>query len=231
MQKKLVMQLAIFNGSPRGNNSNTRLLLEHFQRGFNTNGGEVVSYDFLIQEKHLDEQVQRFKQAENIFIAFPLYTDSVPGIVKKFIEAIGNIDGTSKRILFLVQSGFPEGVHSEGVKKYLQLLTKRWNMDLMGIVIKPGAEGIQIMPASMTKKLFQKMNSFGAQIATNQRIDEIELKKLATPYKFSKSRILLFRLLKLVGLADFYWNHNLKKHNAFQKRFDAPYLKKRNSLI
>lgn len=218
------MKLVIFNGSPRGKSSNTKILLEHFRNGLEANGGELKSYDYLIHEKNLSEQVQHFKNADNIFIAFPLYTDSVPGIVKKFIEEVGNFDGSGKRILFLVQSGFPEGIHSEGVKKYLQFLTKRWNMKSMGIIIKPGVEGIQIMPKAMTKKLFQKMNLFGVQIALTQKIDEFVLEKLAMPYKFSKFRILVFRIMKIIGLANFYWNGNLKKYNAFEKRFDAPYL-------
>ena len=221
------MKLAIFNGSPRGKNSNTKLLLEHFRNGFETNGGEVISYDYFIQEKKINDQVQHFKEAENIFIAFPLYVDSVPGIVKKFIEEIGNFDGSGKRVLFLVQSGFPEGIHSEGVKKYLQFLTKRWNMDLMGIIVKPGVEGIKIMPKWITKKLFQKMNLFGAQIALTQKTDEYDLKKLAKPYKFSKFRIMVFKIMKIIGLANFYWNMNLKKHNAFERRFDSPYLENR----
>ena len=55
------MQLAIFNGSPRGAKSNTKILLEHFQTGFKLKNGEVISEDYLIQEKHLQDQVTRFK--------------------------------------------------------------------------------------------------------------------------------------------------------------------------
>lgn len=221
------MQLAIFNGSPRGKKSNTALLLKHFREGFTENGGEVVSYDYLIQEKKLAEQVEHFKQAQTVFIAFPLYVDSMPGIVKKFIEEIGKYDGRGKKILFLVQSGFPEAVHSEGVKKYLQFLTKRWNTECLGIIIKPGVEGIQIMPGSMTKKLFGKMKIFGSQLIKEGKLKEQDLQKMAKPYKFSKGRLLVFRLMRKIGLANFYWNKNLKEHGAYQKRFDAPYLEKR----
>ncbi len=219
------MKLAIFNGSPRGVKSNTKILLKHFQKGFVENGGEVSSEDYLIQEKHLEVQVLRFKEAQNIFIAFPLYVDSVPGIVKQFIEAIGKFDGSGKKILFLVQSGFPESIHSEGVKKYLHLLAKRWKMDCLGVIVKGGVEGIQIMPASMTKKLFQKMEIFGKQLAINKSIVNDGLDKLAKPYKFSKSRMAIFKMMQTTGLANFYWNKKLKEHGAFEKRFDAPFLK------
>ena len=218
------MKLAIFNGSPRGRGSNTKLLLQHFCNGFEANGGKVILTEYLIKQNSINEQVEHFKNADNIFIAFPLYTDSMPGIVKRFIEEIGNFDGNGKQILFLVQSGFSEGIHSEGVKKYLELLTKRWKMKSMGIIVKPGVEGIRIMPKWMTKKLFLKMNNFGSQIAILQEIDKNDITKLAKPYKFSKFRLGVSRLMQITGLANFYWNSNLKKYNAFDRRFDAPYL-------
>lgn len=219
------MNLAIFNGSPRGNNSNTKILLTHFQKGFESEGGKVTSINFLIQEKHLEEQVHHFKESKFIFLAFPLYVDSVPGVVKKFIETIGKFDGSGKKILFMVQSGFPEAVHSEEVKNYLILLTKRWNIECLSIIVKPGVEGIQIMPAMMTKKLFKIMENLGIQLGRKGKIDEKDLTKLALPYKFSKFRIRMFKLMQLTGMTNFYWNKNLKENNAFEKRFDAPYAK------
>ena len=218
------MKLAIFNGSPRGASSNTKILLTHFQNGFEKRGGVVTSTDFLIQEKHLEEQVQHFKEAENIFLAFPLYVDSVPGVVKKFIETIGKFDGSGKKILFLVQSGFSEGIHSEEVKNYLTLLTRRWNMDFLGVIVKPGVEGIQIMPKVMTKKLFQRMEMLGSNLAEKGELNEIIIEKLSKPYKFSPLRIFMFKLTQLTGLNNFYWDKTLKGNGAFEKRFDAPLL-------
>ena len=218
------MKLAIFNGSPRGAKSNTKLLLEHFQEGFTKFRGEVISYDYLIQEKNISKQTEHFKTAENIFIAFPLYVDSVPGIVKAFFEEIGNFNGQNKNILFLVQSGFPEAIQSEGVKKYLENLCVRWNINCLGIIVKPGIEGIQIMPGWMTKKIFARMNNFGQQLATNKIINQKDIQHLAKPYKFSKTRLLMVRIFSKLGFINFYWDKNLKKHGAFDRRFDAPLL-------
>ena len=116
---KSTMRLAVFNGSPRGHKSNTSVLLKHFLNGFQNNGGELESIDYLIQEKNIKEQVANFKSAENILLAFPLYVDSVPGMVKKFIEEVGNFNGEGKHILFFVHSGFPEGIHSEWLPIFL----------------------------------------------------------------------------------------------------------------
>lgn len=219
------MRLAIFNGSPRGNNSNTKILLSHFQKGFEQERGKVISIDFLIQEKHLEEQVRHFMEAENIFLAFPLYVDSMPGMVKKFFETIGNFDGNGKKILFLVQSGFPEAIHSEEVKKYLIALSKRWKMECLGVIVKPGVEGIQIMPEMMTRKLFKNMELLGATLAKEEELNSEILKALARPYKFSKFRIMIFRVMQFTGMANFYWIKNLKENKAFDNRFNAPYEK------
>jgi multimeric flavodoxin WrbA len=217
------MQLVIFNGSPRGKNSNTKVLLDRFQKGFVGNGGEVVSYDYLIKEKHLDEQVEHFKNADCVFIALPLYVFSVPGIVKKFIEEIGNFDGSGKKIMFLVQSGFSEASHSDNAKMYFRTLAERWKMEYLGTIVKPGAEGIRMMPAMMTKKVFKQMTDFGKQLALTGELEGPALQRIATPYEFSKLRILFYRFLQLIGVANLYWNIYLKKNKVFDRRFDAPY--------
>jgi len=217
------MQLAIFNGSPRGKSSNTKVLLDQFQTGFEGSGEKVISVNYLIQQKHINEQVKQFREAEIVFIAFPLYVFSVPGIVKSFIEEIGEFEGEGKKVLFLVQSGFPEACQSDNVKKQMELLAKRWKMENLGVIVKPGAEGVRLMPEMMTKKLFKQMNAFGAQLAINEKLNIEDLNSIASPYKYSKFKIAVFGLLQKIGLTNLYWNTNLKKNDAFERRFDTPY--------
>ncbi len=217
------MQLVLFNGSPRGKTSNTKVLLNQFEKGFKAGGGEVTSTNYLLRQKHLTEQVAAFKSADVIFLAFPLYVFSVPGIVKQFIEAIGEFDGCGKKIFFLIQSGFPEACQSDSAKKQMENLAKRWKMENLGVIVKPGAEGVRLMPAIMTKKLFKQLNALGIQLAKNGKLNEENLKNIATPYRHSKSRITIYRLLQKTGLSNLYWNMSLKKNKAYERRFDAPY--------
>ena len=72
--------------------------------------------------KGTDKFLKLFQEAEQVLLAFPLYTDCMPGIVKVFIESLeplcsreGNPD-----VGFIVQSGFPEAIHSRYVEKYLE---------------------------------------------------------------------------------------------------------------
>lgn len=220
------MKLALFNGSPRGNTSNTKILLTHFCKGFEEFNGEVLSIDYLISSKNIQSQVENFKSAEAVLLAFPLYTDSMPGIVKNFIEEIGEYDGTGKKILFLVQSGFPEGVHSTYVEKYLKWLANKWNFEYTGTIIKPGVEGIKMKPDSWNKKIFSNMVLFGKDFAENGVLNKKQLIEFAKPYRLTPIYRSVFRLLSLTGITNYYWNYNLKKNNAFEHRFDAPYFKK-----
>jgi multimeric flavodoxin WrbA len=218
------MKLAIFNGSPRGNNSNTQLLLGYFQKGFESFGGEITTSDLLIVEKDIEKQIQHFKTAENILLAFPLYVDSVPGMVKSFIEKIGNFDGTGRNIFFLVHSGFPEGIQSEGVIRYLELLVKRWNMTYMGAILKPGSEGIRMRPNSRNKKLFMKFELLGSELAKTEALDKKIINKMKKPYRLPGFVLIILKLLNKAGKMNSYWDTKLKENNAFERRFDAPYL-------
>ncbi|HPF51407.1 MAG TPA: NAD(P)H-dependent oxidoreductase [Draconibacterium sp.] len=218
------MQLAIFNGSPRGKTSNTRKLLEHFQRGFENAGGEINILDYLIQEKHLDEQVQHFRETENILLAFPLYVDSVPGVVKQFIEAVGQFDGSGKNIWFFVHSGFPESIHCEGLIRYMELLTKRWNMNNMGTILKPGTEQVRMLPLERNKKLFFDFERLGSTLAKSGSLDQNILDRFKQPYVYPPNAMPVIRLMSKLGLIDRYWNKELKRNKAYHRRFDMPLL-------
>lgn len=220
------MKLAVFNGSPRGKLSNTSVLLSFFINGLKSRGGEVTSYDLLIREEDLDEHVNHFKKADSVMLATPLYVDSVPGMVKKFIETIGNYDGAGKKILFLVHSGFPEGIHSQGVINYFQFLVKRWNMNCAGIILLPGSEGIRMRQEAKSLKLFRKFELIGESLALNNVSDPVIIKKLKHPYKFPKMVIWMMGIMMKSGMFDRYWKTKLKENNAWEKRFDAPYWQK-----
>ncbi|MCY1718852.1 NAD(P)H-dependent oxidoreductase [Prolixibacteraceae bacterium Z1-6] len=219
------MKLAIFNGSPRGINSNTKTLLDFFQKGFENAGGEIELVEYLIKEKQLEEQVQHFEKSKNILLAFPLYVDSVPGVVKQFIETIGDFNGSDVNISFIVHSGFPEGIHSDGLVRYLELLTKRWKMNYMGTLLKPGSEQVRMQPKKKNTKLFQDFENLGKNFALTGTFDEDILTRLKQPYVFPTRAIPVIRLMSKLGLIDLMWNREFKKNKAYKNRFDKPLLR------
>jgi multimeric flavodoxin WrbA len=218
------MQLAIFNGSPRKTKSNSTILIQKFLKGYNNYDNTDFIIHYLADTQKNPEHIEKFIEADTIIIIFPLYTDAMPGQVKYFLESIENLDLYGKSVGFIVQSGFPEAYHSTFIEKYLQKLsrTKGWNY--LGTVIKGGVEGIQIMPPSMTKKLFSNFEKLGSHFASTGKFDPVICKKLLNPYQMGFLRLLIIRLMIMLGLSNFYWNMKLKENNAFEKRFAQPYL-------
>jgi hypothetical protein len=148
----------------------------------------------------------------------------MPGIVKEFFEDLINIENKAeKSIGFIVQSGFPESIHSEALERYLEKLTKRLGHVYLGTVIKGGVEGIKIMPLGMTKKLFSQFEQLGRYFGEFQCFDPQIMKQLRNPYKLSPFRITVINLMSKTGLTNFYWDMNLKKNNAYEHRFDKPF--------
>ena len=218
------MKLTVFNGSPRNKKSNSAILAEQFLKGFANISTENVPVYHLASIAKMDEHVKAFSDAETVIIIFPLYTDCMPGIVKEFFEKIALLKNSSaKRVGFIVQSGFPESIHSTFVEKYLEKFTKRISCKYLGTVIKGGVEGIQIMPPYMTKKLFTNFCILGEEFAKTGVFSAEIINKLRKPYKLSKSKLFVYSIGKKLGLTEFYWNSNLKKNNAFEQRFAQPY--------
>jgi len=223
------MKLAIFNGSPRNKKSNSKILMEHFLSGYLRINQEKVPVQYLASRKSRDENLQVFKSADTVIIIFPLYTDCMPGIVKEFFEDLAILDfPRPKKIGFIVQSGFPEAIHSTFVERYLKKLTNRLDCEYLGTVIRGGVEGIQMMPSSWTKKLFNRFRLLGETFARSQTFSEEIKMSLAKPYKLPAFRRFMMVLLSKTRLGNFYWISNLKKNNAYTKRFDKPFLENSN---
>lgn len=219
------MKLVIINGSPRNRKSNSRILAEEFLAGFNKIDKERADIYFLANNKHREEAVEAFRKNSTILFIFPLYTDAMPGIVKEFFEEIYRVPKMKdKKVGYIVQSGFPESKHSIFLERYLERFTeKRLGARYLGTIIRGGVEGIQIMPPRMTARLFSMFRDLGEHFARTGEFSEELKQKLAKPFTLSRRRLIFFRLISLTGLNNFYWNSRLRKHGAYERRFDKPF--------
>lgn len=222
------MKLTVFNGSPRGRRSNTRILVELFLKGFSETKGNNHEVYYLNRVQEQDQFIQAFSEAECVLLAFPLYTDSMPGVVKLFIEALEPFAGRKNNpaLGFIVQSGFPEAAHSRMVERYNEKLASRLGCPYLGTIVKGGVEGIQVQPPKMTAKLFTRFYKLGRVFGRDGSFDKILVEQLAKPERLSQIVLLLLQLLKPTGLLNFFWNRQLKKNGAYSRRHAAPYLAK-----
>lgn len=214
-------KLTLFNGSPRGNYASTPLMLEQFAKGF----GGASEIHHLVYLKNTPEFVRAFEQAECVWLGFPLYTDSLPAITKRFIEALEPLTqrGTNPPIGFLVQSGFLEGLHSRYIERYLESLAKRLGSPYLGTIVKGGGEATYLMPPQATRPLFSKLQALGAEFAQEGQLNPKILKKIASPERFPKIMLPIMRYFLAKPASHGYFDNMLKKNGVFEIRFDRPF--------
>jgi NAD(P)H-dependent FMN reductase len=214
-------RLTLFNGSPRGHKGNTPIFLREIAAGFA--GPSEVHH--LVRLKETEQMVQAFAGAECVIFGFPLYTDAMPGVVKHFIEALQPLVGRQNNppLGFVLQSGFPEGLHSRYVERYLEKLATRLGSPYLGTVVKGNGEGTRLMPLEMNQRLFTNLQALGAGLAANGQFDPVNLKAIAHPERFPALLGPLFQIILRLPVAHAYFDNMLKQNQAYQQRFAQPF--------
>jgi hypothetical protein len=215
-------RLTFFNGSPRGRRGNTPLMLDQLAAGF----GRPVETWHLIRMKETEAMVQAFAGAECAILGFPLYTDAMPGAVKHFIEALEPLvsKGNNPPLGFLVQSGFPEGLHSRYVERYLEKLAERLGAPYLGTIVKGNGEGLRSMPPEANRDLFANLQALGAGLAREGRWDPAVLQAIAKPEAFPPISAPFLKLFLRLPMAHAYFDQMLKQNGAFERRFARPFI-------
>ncbi len=213
--------LTLFNGSPRGEKGNSPIFLNQFAKGF---GGAISQYN-LINVNNTAQHVEAFSKADCVWLGFPLYVDSMPAIVKHFVEALEPLAGRPNNppIGFVVQSGFPEGLHSRYIEQYLKKLAKRLGCPYLGAIVKGNGEAVRLMPDQMNARLFNNLQALGACLARGEALDPAIVKRIATPEKFPLIFWPLFKLFVKLPIAHGYFDAMLKENGAYENRFDQPF--------
>ena len=221
------MRLNIFNCSPRGKRSNTKVLTNAFAEGFLRGAAgapelnEVREF-FISEPDDFRRAAEAFREPSAALIAFPVYVDAMPAIAKSFIEEIAAFKGrcSSTRMLFLIQTGFPEETHTRPMKAYLEKLAKRLGAPCDGVIRMGGGEGARdrVRGSKGGGKMFERYRMLGRGYAANGVLDEAILAKLAGPKRLPA----LLAPLVLPLANYFFWDRELKRNGAYEKRRDRP---------
>jgi hypothetical protein len=217
--------LLLLNGSPRGPRSNSMRMLAQVAEGWKSAGGAEPTVLHLAKRGDFERAVAEFSVAETVLLGMPLYTDSMPGLVAEFIEAleprVGRTD--NPRLGFLVQSGFSEALHSRGLERYLAKLAARLGSPYPGTIVRPGGEALQVMPDEAASKLFAQLRELGVQLARDGHFAPDALKQVAGLERLSPAMAAVVSVAIKLPIAQWYWNSQLKKNGAWKERFNAPY--------
>lgn len=210
-------KLVIYSGSPRRSGSNSALILGKVVEAL----GDRVEIRDLKEKGKWEEWAEDFKSDKNIMFFMPLYVHAMPSQVMEFIEKLQPSKGS---ISFFIQSGFPESSQSHYLEAYFEQLAFRLGRTYVGTAIKGGVEGFQMRPAKAQEKIIEPMVKTIADIVLEGKFNPTNISQLSMPIRFGKAMGILLKLLSKAGLINFFWNQQLKENNAYEKRFDAPYL-------
>lgn len=218
-----MMQLTIYNGSPRGKNSNSSHIINWFLDGYGVNNVKATYY--LTKESHRSEALATFDNDDTLLCVFPLYVDGMPGQIKAFFEQLSPYKAQcqQKRIVFIIHSGFSEAIQNRALERYLKRLCAILGISDYTIVILPGSEGFRMMPDNMTKKKHQHVAIIGGDFAAKKPLNKDSVQWLQKMETMSQGYKLLFKFTSIFGLTNMYWNRMLKLNKAYDRRFDAPY--------
>jgi len=217
------MKLVVVNGSPRGRKSNSDKIIEWPLSEMKLNKDLVYEKIYVVDLKERVKQMDVLKSAEYILVIFPLYTDSMPGITKDFFEHMERNKEflTGKPISFIIHSGFPEACQSRNVEKYTEYFSKLLGMKYRGSIVMGGSEALTAAPESMYRKKIKAFKSIARSISKYKEFETIDKIIISKPENLSKTALFF---MKYLNTSNFFWNSLLKKNNAFEKRFDKPYL-------
>jgi hypothetical protein len=221
--------LLLLNGSPRGERSNSMKMLSRVAKGWQAGGGASPHVLHLARQTQLQRAVEAFPIVDTVLLGMPLYTDAMPGIVMRFIEALAprvaaaQAGAKNPTLGFLVQSGFPEALHSRPLERYLEKLARRLACPYAGTIVRGGGESLQMMPDEANKKLWARLRTLGSQLAREGRFDAAELKAFAGMERLSRFGAAIAWAACKAPALQFMWNGPLKKNGAWGQRFAAPY--------
>ncbi len=214
------MKLVIINGSPRGIKSNSHILTNWIVEAIE-NTLDIHEF-FAIETKKYQAVINSITNDCNILIAFPLYTDSMPAILKQLLEAIEVIKGKRKniRIYYIIQSGFTGANHCRFVEKYLAYFSKYMGFTYMGTAISPAGEVLRLMPKFVTRNVQKRVKQLAENIKQNELYNEEVLAKLA---KREKPNFLFCLLVKSGHFGNGYFKYILRKNKVYVMRYNKPY--------
>jgi multimeric flavodoxin WrbA len=224
-------RLIAINGSPRGEQGNTPILLQKIMDGFSSMGSNQARMFHLSRNGQNREWLSAIQDADCLFLGFPLYTDAMPGIVKEFIEMIySQRDAIKIPMGFEIHSGFPEASQSRYVEQYLMALTERLNCPYLGTVIHGSGEGIRSNHDRVNRRLFSQYMLLGSQLAKKGYMNQQLITHISGVERYPKSAGPFLKLLNATVIKS-YWDVQLKENGVYQDRFAQPYLRQQENIL
>jgi len=168
----------------------------------------------LTGEKSYPEVFEQMHAADLTLLAFPLYFVSMPGTVKHFLEALPPEIGAGHKLVFLVQSGFPETNQFVPLARYLATVPGRFGFADGGTIVKGFGSSLESLPARFNRGDLRKFEVLGRNCGRGETFDGRILKEFSEPEHLSPAGLALFQVLKKAGLLDSYTRIQFKRNRV-----------------
>jgi len=211
------MKTLIINGSPRGKSGNT----EVFVRQFISGAGQDYPVRYAAQEP-VKDLATAAAQADTLLIFMPLYVHAMPGIVMKLFEQMTPAN-SGQKIGFVVQAGFVEGAQVRFLVRYLNHFAERLGYENLGVITKGDAAGTSMVPAFMTKKLFNRLQALGAHYSQSGQFHKDTAALLADIYEIPARKAKLYEFFNRSGINHIAWHKFWRDNGVFEKGLDRPF--------
>jgi multimeric flavodoxin WrbA len=200
-------------------------MMNQFICGFESVRENEADMIYLSGKQDSKQPVDAFLNSDVVLLAFPLYVDAMPGMVKLFIEALRPYCGREGNpiMAYFIHCGFPEPLHCRYVERYVEKLTYRLGSEYAGTIVRGGTEGIQLMSEKMNRSLFTNLMQLGEYLGSSGRLQPELLDKLSGRETYPAIIGLLLPIMTKLGLTTGYWDRELKKHGTYDQHDAKPY--------
>ncbi len=218
-------KIVLYNCSPRGKKGNSLKILNGITKGIEASGvpNEDILIRHLVEKSNHEEWVQDFHNHSRHFFVLPLYVHAMPGTVMKFFEKIEPSTTGTCQLSFFVQSGFTEGFQSHYLRAWLARFPMQINCLYGGTLIKGGMESLQMKPDQANQKLYLQLSALGEAYALEGMMSESTVHALASRAHLSTTEKIILPIIMKSPLGRMYWDMQLKRNGAYERRFDRPY--------
>ena len=216
------MHLVIISGATRPQSkSNTAKVIAAFQRGVEENGNTTEVW-YLSDRRQWKRAANAFEQNERILIAFPLYVESIPGILLEFLSGLTPKQAPGTKLAFLIQGGFPEASQSRCCEAFLETLPVQLGCEYAGTLIKGDMFGTSRVDEKTREKMLAPFTQMGRTFAQTGSFEKTAVDAFAGPEYMPEKQI---RMYNLVGkhISRFFMGRIAKKLGCKEKLDARPY--------
>lgn len=216
------MHLVIISGATRPQSkSNTAKVIAAFQKGFEENGNTTEVW-YLSDRRQWKRAANAFEQNERILIAFPLYVESIPGILLEFLSGLTPKQAPGTKLAFLIQGGFPEASQSRCCEAFLETLPAQLGCEYAGTLIKGDMFGTSRVDEKTREKMLAPFTQMGRTFAQIGCFEKSAVDAFAGPEYMPEKQI---RMYNLFGrhISRFFMGRIAKKLGCKEKLDARPY--------